>query len=69
MLRKFREVKTMHPTKALLLRVSRDSLCCYLPVKSQLHMQHCYFHSALSAVAQSTIKHLRCNQHERLVAV
>jgi hypothetical protein len=26
MLRKFREVKTLHPTKALLLRVSRDSL-------------------------------------------
>lgn len=31
MLRKFKEFKTLHPTKALLMRVSRDSSCCRLP--------------------------------------
>lgn len=31
MLRKFKEFKTLHPTKALLMRVSRSSSCCRLP--------------------------------------
>jgi hypothetical protein len=31
MLRKFKEFKTLHPTKALLMRVSRDNSCCRQP--------------------------------------